>query len=105
MVRVKEGTLIGHAPITTQLDWCARAHLHRAIFTHCGSPIVRGDPRALDAIIRSLGRQYGIDARLASDGDRLSFPGSDERIGSGVIELRKRTERAKQRGCRDAYPA
>ncbi len=70
MVRVKEGTLIGHASITTQLDWCARAHLRRAIFTHCGSPIVRGDPRALGAIIRSLSRQYGIDARLASDGDQ-----------------------------------
>jgi phosphoribosyl 1,2-cyclic phosphodiesterase len=105
MVRVKERTLIGHAPITTQLDWCARAHLHRAIFTHCGSPIVRGDPRALDAIIRSLGRECGIDARLARDGDRLSFPGSDGSKGSGVIELRKRTERAKQRGCRDAYRA
>ena len=75
MVRVKERTLIGHAPITTQLDWCARAHLRRAIFTHCGSPIVREEPRALDASIRSLGRELGIDARLARDGDRLSFPG------------------------------
>ena len=59
----------------------------------------------MDAIIRSLGRECGIDARLARDGDRLSFPGSDGSKGSGVIELRKRTERAKQRGCRDAYRA
>jgi phosphoribosyl 1,2-cyclic phosphodiesterase len=71
MLRMKEGVLIGHAPITTQLGWCAKAHVHKAIFTHCGSPIVRGDSRALAAIVRNLGREYGIDAGLASDGDRL----------------------------------
>jgi hypothetical protein len=74
MVRVKGGKLIGHAPITTQLDWCATANVRRAIFTHCGSPIVRGDPRASSATVRRLGRERGIDARLARDGDRLSFP-------------------------------
>ena len=42
MVRIKNGVLIGHAPIATQLGWCAKAHVHKAIFTHCGSPIVRG---------------------------------------------------------------
>ena len=73
MVRVKEGTLIGHAPIEAQLDWCAKAHVRRAIFTHCGSPIVRGDPRVLDATVRKLGRECGVDARLARDGDRLLF--------------------------------
>jgi len=30
MVRMKEGTLIGHAPITAQLDWCVKAQVHRA---------------------------------------------------------------------------
>ena len=74
MARMKEGTLIGHAPITAQLDWCAKAHVRRAIFTHCGSPIVRGDPRASNAIVRKFGRERGIDACLANDGDRLSFP-------------------------------
>ena len=77
MVRVKGGKLIGHAPITTQLDWCANANVRRAIFTHCGSPIVRGDPRASSATVRRLGRERGIDARLARDGDRLSFPAID----------------------------
>lgn len=73
MVRMKHGALIGHAPVTTQLEWCAKAHLHRAIFTHCGSPIVRGAARAVTATVRELGRGYGIDARLACDGDVLSF--------------------------------
>ena len=73
MVRVKDGVLIGHAPIRTQLEWCAKAHVHKAIFTHCGSVIVRGDARALSATVRQLGREHGIDARLARDGDRLCF--------------------------------
>jgi phosphoribosyl 1,2-cyclic phosphodiesterase len=73
MVRVKDGALIGHAAVTTQLAWCAKAHVHRAIFTHCGSPIVRGDARVLSATVRRLGREHDIDARLACDGDRLCF--------------------------------
>jgi hypothetical protein len=81
MVRVKGGKLIGHAPITTQLDWCAKAQVHRAIFTHCGTPIVRGDPRALSATVRKLGRERGINARLARDGDRVLFSGIDQRNG------------------------
>jgi hypothetical protein len=81
MVRVKDGKLIGHAPITTQLDWCAKAHVRRAIFTHCGSPIVRGDARALSATVRKLGRGRGIYARLACDRDRLPFSGIDQRNG------------------------
>lgn len=71
MVRKKDGTLIGHAAITTQLEWCAKAQLHRAIFTHCGSAIVRGNARLFAAIVRDLGREHDIDARIASDGDRL----------------------------------
>ena len=73
MVRMKEGTLIGHAPIQTQLEWCAKAHVHRAVFTHCGTPIVRGDARKLNAKLRKLGQERGVDARLARDGDRLYF--------------------------------
>ena len=74
MVREKKGTFIGHAPMTTQLDWCVKAHLRRAIFTHCGSVIVRGDPQGASAAVGKLGRERGIEARLACDGDRLSFP-------------------------------
>lgn len=73
MVRRRGRTLIGHAPIVAQLGWCKRAGVKRAIFTHCGSQIVRGDARRLDAMVRRLGRDHGIDARLARDGDRLSF--------------------------------
>lgn len=73
MVRRKSGTLVGHAPITQQLDWCAKARVHRAIFTHCGSPIVRMNPRAMDSLVRRLGQEHGIEAQIARDGDNLSL--------------------------------
>ena len=73
MVRKTNKTSIGHAPITVQLGWCAKAKVPHAIFTHCGSPIVRGDARALNASVQQLGYDHGIDARLACDGDRLTF--------------------------------
>jgi hypothetical protein len=66
-------TLIGHAPIAAQLDWCKRASVKEAVFTHCGSQIVQGDARELDALVRRLGRDHGIEARVARDGDHLSF--------------------------------
>jgi hypothetical protein len=82
MVRVKDGTLIGHAAIATQLEWCAKAQLHQAIFTHCGSAIVRGNGRFLAAIVRGLGRKHDVDARIARDGDRLLFAEADRRKGA-----------------------
>jgi phosphoribosyl 1,2-cyclic phosphodiesterase len=73
MVRTRNGTLIGHAAIAVQLNWCADAHVRRVVFTHCGSAIVRGDARTLNALIRRIGYEHGIDARLACDGDRLAL--------------------------------
>jgi len=66
--------LIGHAPIVSQLAWCAKAKVRRAIFTHCGSPIVRGDARMLNAVVRRLAREHRIAASIARDGDRLRLP-------------------------------
>jgi phosphoribosyl 1,2-cyclic phosphodiesterase len=71
MVRRRARESIGHAPIVAQLDWCANAGVKRAIFTHCGSAIVRGDARQLNALLDRLGRERGIKVQLASDGDRL----------------------------------
>ena len=75
MVRKQSGTLIGHAPIAVQLGWCERAGVHRAIFTHCGSAIVRGQPQRLSVTLRQLGCERDVAASLACDGDRLSFGG------------------------------
>lgn len=70
----RAGKLIGHAPITAQLGWCQRAHVRQAVFTHCGSEIVRSDARRLNALLRRLGRERDVDVRLACDGCQLSFP-------------------------------
>jgi phosphoribosyl 1,2-cyclic phosphodiesterase len=71
MVRRKGRTLIGHAPITAQLDWCEEAGARQAIFTHCGSSIVRTNAAETDVLIRRLGLEHGIDARMAYDGLQL----------------------------------
>jgi phosphoribosyl 1,2-cyclic phosphodiesterase len=88
MVRTKDGALVGHAPIVRQLDWCAMAHVQRAILTHCGSQIVRTGARAAQSLVRRLGREHGIDARVARDGDRLA-------LGSRSDELMHRNQRAR----------
>jgi phosphoribosyl 1,2-cyclic phosphodiesterase len=74
MVRRQRRTVIGHAPISSQLDWCEKVDVRQVIFTHCGSPIVRGDARKLNAALRRMGRQHGVEARFACDGNQLSFP-------------------------------
>ena len=71
MVRKKDGTRIGHASIVEQLGWCRKAGVFRAVFTHCGSPIVRADARKMNAELQQLGRDHGVEARFACDGDRL----------------------------------
>ena len=71
MVRRKRGEWVGHAPIVRQLDWCAKAHVGRVVFTHCGSPIVRATSRTMDALAGQLSREYSLDVRIARDGDTL----------------------------------
>ena len=79
LIRRRDGTLIGHTPIRTQLGWCHAEAVRRAIFTHCGSEIVGGDERSLGALVRRLGRERGVEASIAYDGMRLSL---DDPLGS-----------------------
>ena len=73
MVRRRGQSLIGHAPIKAQLLWCRQEGVKTAIFTHCGSGIVKGDARAMARRVRALGFEFGIDARLAYDGLSLGL--------------------------------
>lgn len=68
LVRRRDDHLIGHAPVRTQLDWCREEGVKRAIITHCGSRIVKGDERVLSARLRKMARERGLEARLAHDG-------------------------------------
>jgi phosphoribosyl 1,2-cyclic phosphodiesterase len=73
IVRRRDGRVIGHASIRAQLEWCASARVRRAVFTHCGSEIVRGDARTVGAAVRSLGSEHGIEALIAHDGLELTL--------------------------------
>ncbi len=72
MVRVRDHVLIGHAPIAAQLGWCEEEGVVRAIFTHCGSLIVKSKAKRVEARVRELGRTHGVDAGVAYDG--LTLP-------------------------------
>ena len=73
MVRRRGRDLIGHATVGDQLAWCREQGVGRAIFTHCGSGIVRSESRAVAALIAKLGQEHGVDASVAHDGQRLAF--------------------------------
>lgn len=75
MVRVRDHALTGHAPIAAQLKWCGEEKVARAIFTHCGSGIVRSDGRKIAAQVRRLSAAQGVKARIAHDGMTLSLSG------------------------------
>jgi ribonuclease BN (tRNA processing enzyme) len=72
LVRRRGSTHIGHATIRTQLEWCATAGVAHAVFTHCGSGIVRAQPRQISMALASLAREYGVRARFAYDGLRIT---------------------------------
>ena len=73
IVRRRHEVPIGHNSIAAQLRWCALAHVPRAIFTHCGSGIVRGG-RAVERRVQELGSAIGVDAEVAYDGLRITIP-------------------------------
>lgn len=91
IIRTRDGVRIGHASIRQQLEWCASEGVPRAIFTHCGSEIVRGDGRTLAAKVRALGRAVGVDATIARDGLRLELRVSR---GASAARARARSSRA-----------
>jgi phosphoribosyl 1,2-cyclic phosphodiesterase len=69
MVRKPGEVIIGHAPIQTQLTWCKKVGVDRAIFTHLGLQIVEGDERTLGAEIRGLAKERNVDrVEIAHDG-------------------------------------
>jgi hypothetical protein len=68
MVRRRGDTPFGHTPIRTQLTWCQKEEVPRAIFTHCGTELVAGDEPHLVATIEAMARERGVWAEVAHDG-------------------------------------
>lgn len=71
LVRKRGDRLIGHAPVSTQLTWCKKHGVPRAIITHCGSEIVTGEESEVTGRVAELGRERGVDVEIAYDGMQL----------------------------------
>jgi len=85
LVRRRNGALFGHTTIRAQIGWCAKAGVPEAIFTHCGTEIMRMDARAAAAKIRRLGLESGVRANIATDGATIDLDGA---AGSRVASLK-----------------
>ena len=70
IVRRRGDARIGHASIREQLDWCVAEGVTRAVFTHCGSEILRNEEAAQSRVV-ALGRERGVRATIAHDGLRI----------------------------------
>jgi hypothetical protein len=60
-IRKRGRALIGHSPVRTQLTWCQKEGVARAIITHCGSEIVGGEEREISARLQSIAAERGVD--------------------------------------------
>jgi phosphoribosyl 1,2-cyclic phosphodiesterase len=72
-IRKRGKALIGHSPARTQLTWCQKEGVRRAIITHCGSEIVTGDERKILADLRAIGAERNVEVRIAYDGMKLTL--------------------------------
>jgi phosphoribosyl 1,2-cyclic phosphodiesterase len=72
-VRKRGERLIGHSAVRTQLGWCAKEGVSRAMITHCGSEIVTGNESAIRKVIAASAREMGIEAQIAHDRMELAL--------------------------------
>jgi phosphoribosyl 1,2-cyclic phosphodiesterase len=73
-VRKRGDRLIGHASVRTQLGWCAKEGVPKAIITHCGSEIVTGNERRIADELGALAKERGIEVQIAYDRMQLIIP-------------------------------
>jgi hypothetical protein len=72
-IRRRGKALIGHSPVRTQLTWCEKERVPRAIITHCGSEIVTGDEQEIAAKLRAIAAERGAEVRIAYDGMKVTL--------------------------------
>ena len=72
-IRKRGKALIGHSSVRTQLTWCQKEGVPRAIITHCGSEIVTGDKREISAKLRAIAAERGVEVRIAYDGMKVTL--------------------------------
>ncbi|HJW29534.1 MAG TPA: MBL fold metallo-hydrolase, partial [Saprospiraceae bacterium] len=54
LVRRNAGGIFGHTTIRAQIGWCSQEGVPRAVFTHCGTQIVKGNKSEIRAKIQEL---------------------------------------------------
>ena len=72
-IRKRGRALIGHSPVRTQLIWCQKDDVPRAIITHCGSEIVTGEKHDIAARICVMAAERRLDVRIAYDGMKVKL--------------------------------
>src|SRR5437762_4071630 len=72
-IRKRGKALIGHSPVRTQLTWCQKEGVPRAIVTHCGSEIVTGHERDIADKLDVTAAERDIDVCIAYDGMKLKL--------------------------------
>jgi phosphoribosyl 1,2-cyclic phosphodiesterase len=70
-IRKRGKALIGHSAVRTQLTWCPEEGVPRAIITHCGSEIVRGNERDITAKLHAMATERDIEVGIAHDGMKV----------------------------------
>jgi phosphoribosyl 1,2-cyclic phosphodiesterase len=70
-IRKRGKALIGHSAIRTQLTWCQKEGVPRAIITHCGSEIVTGDERDIAANLSTIAAERHVKVQIAYDGMKV----------------------------------
>ncbi|MBD3384039.1 MBL fold metallo-hydrolase [candidate division KSB1 bacterium] len=73
-VRKSDGRLVGHTPFRTQLTWCKKFDIPRAYVTHCGTLFIEKDERTLGARLRKMGKDRGVEVKIAHDGMEINLP-------------------------------
>jgi phosphoribosyl 1,2-cyclic phosphodiesterase len=72
-IRKRGKALIGHSSIRTQLIWCQKEGVPRAIITHCGSEIVTGGERKILATVSTMAAERGVEVQIAYDGMKVTL--------------------------------
>lgn len=73
LLRYSHRKPIGHTSILTQLEWCEDAGISRAIFTHCGTELLKPRPDAVEKRVSTMGSEHRLRATVAFDGLQVSL--------------------------------
>jgi hypothetical protein len=93
LIRRRGRAFIGHATVAAQLAWCHEEGIRWAVFSHCGSQIVRGAPGRMEMQVRVMGQEFGIKSQIAHDGMSIILRGESQRSQTAEARSSARARR------------